>query len=74
MLYKDIIGGAKMPVSKKQQASVHKYVRDHYDRISITVPKGKKEEIRDHAESQGVSVNKFINIAIDEKIERDQDT
>ncbi len=62
-----------MPVSKKQQASVHKYVRDHYDRISITVPKGKKEEIRDHAESQGVSVNKFINIAIDEKIERDQD-
>ena len=49
------------------------WIADNLDRINLTVPKGKKEEIRDHAESQGVSVNKFINIAIDEKIERDQD-
>ena len=73
MLYKDIIGGVKMPVSKKQQASVHKYVRDHYDRISITVPKGKKEDIRDHAESQGESVNSFINRAIDETMKKDEE-
>ena len=62
-----------MPVSKKQQASVHKYVRDHYDRISITVQKGKKEKIRDHAESQGVSVNSFINRAIDETMKKDEE-
>ena len=49
------------------------WIADNLDRINLTVPKGKKEEIRDNAESQGVSVNKFINIAIDEKIERDQD-
>ena len=61
-----------MPVSKKQQASVHKYVREHYDRISVTVPQGKREEIRQHAESQGESVNGFINRAIDETIARDQ--
>ena len=60
-----------MPVSKKQQASIHKYVRDHYDRISITVPKGKKEEIRDHAERQGESVNTFVNRAIKETMERE---
>lgn len=61
-----------MPVSKKQQASVHKYVREHYDRISVTVPQGKREEIRQHAETQGESVNGFINRAIDEAIARDQ--
>lgn len=60
-----------MPVSKKQQASVHKYVREHYDRISVTVRQGKREEIRQHAETQGESVNAFINRAIDETIERE---
>lgn len=61
-----------MPVSKKQQASVHKYVREHYDRISVTVPQGKREEIRQHADTQGESVNGFINRAIDEAMERDK--
>lgn len=62
-----------MPVSKKQQASVHKYVREHYDRISVTVPQGKREEIRQHAETQGESVNRFVNRAIDEAMERDKE-
>ena len=61
-----------MPVSKKQQASVHKYVREHYDRISVTVPRGKKDAIRDHAEAQGESINGFINRAIDETLQRDR--
>ena len=61
-----------MTVSKKQQASVHKYVREHYDRISLTVPQGKKEQIKEHAENRGESVNGFINRAIDETIEREQ--
>lgn len=63
-----------MPVSKKQQASVHKYVREHYDRISVTVPQGKKDSIRDHAAAQGESINGFINRAIDEQMERDKST
>ena len=62
-----------MPVSKKQQASVHKYVKEHYDRISVTVPQGKREVIRHHAASQGESINGFINRAIDETMERDGD-
>ena len=70
--YEDLRGGHSMPVSKKQQASVHKYVREHYDRISVTVPQGKKDAIRDHAEAQGESINGFINRAIDEQMERDR--
>lgn len=60
-----------MTVSKKQQASVTKYVKDHYDRISLTVPQGKRDKIKAHAESQGESVNGFINRAIDEAMGRD---
>lgn len=41
------------------------------DRINLTVPKGKKDTIKAHAEAQGESVNGFINRAIDETMERD---
>lgn len=42
------------------------------DRISLTVPKGQKEQIQSHATAHGESVNGFINRAICETIERDQ--
>lgn len=60
-----------MPVSKAQQKAVHKYIKANYDRQEITMPKGKKDAVKAHAESQGESVNAFINRAIDETIERD---
>ena len=60
------------PVSKAQQKAVHNYVRNNYDRIELTVkPKGRKEEIKAHAEKQGETLNGFINRAIEEAIERD---
>lgn len=63
-----------MAVSKAQQKAVHKYVKANYDRQELTMPKGKKEIIRSHAEQRGESVNAFINRAIDETIQRDNDT
>ena len=42
------------------------------DRINLTMPKGKKETVKAHAESHGESVNGFINRAIGETIERDK--
>lgn len=62
-----------MPVSKAQQASVNKYVKNNYDRINVTMPKGKKETIQDFAQAIGYSVNAYINEAIDEKMERDKE-
>ena len=41
------------------------------DRLSVAVPKGKKDQIKAHAEARGESVNAFINRAIDETIERE---
>lgn len=61
-----------MAVSKSQQKAVHKYVKANYDRLELTVPKGRKDEIKAHAEAQGESVNGFINRAIDNQISQDR--
>ncbi len=60
-----------MPVSKKQQACVTRYVKENYDRISLTVPKGTKAIIQEHVSQRSESVNAFINRAITETLERD---
>lgn len=59
------------PASKAQQRAVSKYMKENYDEIKVRVEKGQKEIIKAHAESQGKSVNGFINEAIEEKMERD---
>lgn len=56
---------------KTSSASINKYMAKAYDRINLTVPKGKKDDIKTHAESNGESVNSFINRAITETIVRD---
>lgn len=60
-----------MPASKAQQRAVNKYMSANYDRINLTVPKGKKDLIKAHSEARGESVNAFVNRAIDEAMERD---
>ena len=60
-----------MSVSKAQQKAVNKYMAKNYDRVNVTMPKGKRENIRAHAAARGESVNGFINRCIDETLERD---
>lgn len=60
-----------MTVSKAQQKAVTKYVKTKYDRFGLTMPKGRLDIIKAHAEAHGESVNGFITRAIDETIERD---
>lgn len=50
----------------------NKFIAKAYDRINLTIPKGKKEIIQAHAETLGTSVNAFINRAIEEAMERDR--
>lgn len=49
----------------------NKFIAKAYDRVNLTMPKGKKETIQVHAEARGESVNGFINRAIDQTMERD---
>ena len=44
-----------------------------YDRINLVVPKGKKTEIQEHAKEADESLNGFVNRAIDETMERDNE-
>lgn len=60
-----------MAISEAQQKAVNKYVKNNYDRINVTFPKGKKAVIQSHAAAKGESVNAFINRAVLETISRD---
>lgn len=56
---------------KNSPESINRYMAKAYDRISLIVPKGQKEQIQSHAEAHGESTNGFINRAISETMERD---
>jgi len=43
----------------------NQFQKENYDRVNLTVPKGKKQEIKDFAESNGKSLNGFINELIE---------
>lgn len=60
-----------MAISEAQQKAVNKYVKNNYDRINVTFPKGKKNVIQSHAAAKGESVNAFINRAVLETMSRD---
>jgi len=64
-----------MPEPRKyteaQKKSAKKWDAANLDRMSIAVPKGRKDIIKAHAEAHGESVNGFINRAISEAMERD---
>lgn len=50
-----------------------RYNKKAYDNITLRVFKGKKDLIKEHAEATDGSLNKFINRAIDEAMERDKE-
>lgn len=61
-------------MSKTSAAVKNRYNEKAYDRIYLIVKKGEKEQIAEHAEKRGESVNGFINRAIKETMERDRGT
>ena len=57
---------------KTSAKSKNEWIAKAYDRINLTLPKGQKDIITAHAESQGESVNGFISRAIENQMERDK--
>lgn len=57
---------------KTSAKSKNEWIAKSYDRINLTVPKGRKAELQALAERQGQSVNGLINRLIDEAIEQEQ--
>lgn len=51
---------------RKKSAPNTEYLKGHYDYIRVNVPKGEREKIKAYAESQGMSVNKLLLMALEE--------
>ena len=47
----------------------NKYIKEKYDRVGLTMPKGKKEIIKVRALEEGMSINEYINALIDKDIQ-----
>ena len=58
-------------VSEAQRKATDKYL-EKFDEMRVRVPKGRKEAVKAHADTQGESLNAFINRAITETMDRDK--
>ena len=56
-------------MGKSATKAKNKYNDANYDRISLVVPKGKKEEYKEIAESAGKSLNQFVIDCIEKGME-----
>ncbi|MCI9408617.1 MAG: hypothetical protein HFJ89_02250 [Oscillospiraceae bacterium] len=61
-----------MPDKAKSTDYKRKFNSENYDRIELTVKKGKKDMLKKHAADCGETLNGFINRAISETVERDE--
>ena len=60
-----------MAPTDAQKKATAKWNAEKVDRIVFRVVKGQKEIIQCHTESQGESLSSFLNRAVKETIERD---
>lgn len=61
-----------MPVSEAKKRANEKYSKKAYDSILMRVHKGEKEKIMAHAKEHDGSLNKFLNRAVKNQMERDK--
>lgn len=60
-------------MGKSQTKAKNKYNAKAYDRISVTVKKGMKDEWKSEADKQGLSLNAFIEQAVNQMIENERE-
>lgn len=56
-----------------ERVSLEEYRKTKFEDLRVRVPIGKKQTIVAHASKYSKSINAFINEAIDEKMERDNE-
>ena len=57
-----------MATTKAQQRAVNKYIGNNYDRINLTIPKGRKTAVEAYAKLHGETVNGLINSLLQREI------
>lgn len=63
-----------MPPKTEEQKKSQKEYMKRFSRIQVRVEKDKYKQIQDHAESRGESVNGFVTRAINQQMERDDES
>lgn len=62
---KDIIMSDTTKEKFNPRKYLAQYTKEHYDRITITAPKGKKADVMEKAKSKGLSASQYILMALD---------
>ena len=55
-----------MPISEARRQSQKKYKQEKCDRVTVDVPKGKREIYKQLADEMGISMSKLIQYGVDE--------
>lgn len=56
----------------KKQAKANAYIAENYDRLSLAIPKGKKEQYSSLASKRGMSLAKLIVTTLDAELEKEE--
>ena len=71
---KNFLPQKELGVLDKSEKSAYRnnWIAEKLDRVNLTMPKGKKEQVKEVADRIGISLNSYINLAIDERMEKDK--
>lgn len=58
-------------MAKPQTTASNKYNAKAYERIALQVKKGRRDIIREYAESKGMSLNGYINKLIEDDMKQE---
>lgn len=57
-----------MAQSKAHIRATNKWMAKNFDRITVLVKKGERDELKAYAASQGMSLNSFVKYCIEKEI------
>ncbi len=63
-----------MKYSDAQKEATARYNKKAYDWINVFVKKGQRQRLKDHAASQGTSLNRYIVDAVEAQMAKDKET
>lgn len=56
-----------MPKYESQNKALQNYAKQNYERLIIQVPKGMKDELKEQADAAGISINRYVLEAVEQR-------
>lgn len=61
-----------MPLTEAQRKANDKYIKEHYQKLSISYPKEYCEKVKEAAQAAGESLAGYVKKAIDSRMESEE--